>query len=134
MNIHEILQNNKTVAVYGMSKSFGKAANIVPMFLKGQGYNIIPINPTTDEINGIKCYQSLADVTENIDILDVFRPSEQAAAVVREAVERRKAKGDIQVIWLQEGITSEEGSHLAEESGILFVQDKCMLKEYERYF
>ena len=69
-----------------------------------------------------------------IGLVNVFRPSEEALDVVREAVERKQAHGDIAVIWLQEGIVNEKAKELAEENGIQFVQDHCMLKEYKRVF
>jgi predicted CoA-binding protein len=132
MNIKKILLENKTIAVYGMSKNPSKPAHYVPMFLFQQGYNIIPINPSADEIAGLKCYKNLLDIPDKIDILNVFRPSEQALEVVKEAVERKMTNGDIQIIWLQEGIFNHEAKKLAEDNGIEFVQDKCMLKEYNR--
>ncbi len=132
--IKEILEEWKTIAVYGMSKSPEKAAGRVPLFLQSMGYNIIPINPTAGEIAGLKCYKSLADVEEPIDILEVFRPSEETAKVAEEAAERRRKRGDIAVIWLQEGIVSDEAKRIACEAGMEFVQDRCMLKEYKRCF
>ncbi len=131
MTMQEIYSNYKTIAVYGMSTNPAKPAHNVPEFLDSKGYNIIPINPGADEIIGKKAYARLADIPDEIDILDVFRPSEQALGVVEEAVERKKAKGDIKLIWLQEGIINDEAKKLAEENGIEFIQDKCMLKEYK---
>ncbi|MCP3677172.1 MAG: CoA-binding protein, partial [Deltaproteobacteria bacterium] len=90
-------------------------------------------NPLAEEILNRKCYPDLKAVEETIDILEVFRPFEEAAGVVREAVERRRERGDIAVIWLQEGIMNDEAQRLAEEAGITFVQDRCMYKEYKRF-
>lgn len=133
MTIKEIFRNYKNIAVYGMSKNREKAASYVPLYLKEQGYNIIPINPTTNEIEGMKCYSNIAEIPDKIDILNVFRPSEQALAVVEEAIERKKTKGDIEIIWLQEGIINDKAKELAENNGIHFIQDKCMLKEFHSY-
>jgi len=130
--ITQVLQTNKTVAVYGMSKNPEKPSYHVPEFLLEKGYNVIPLNPGADEILGQKCYKKLADVEGQIEILDVFRPSADIAGVVQEAVERKKARGDIKVIWVQEGITSPEGKKLAEESGFDYIEDRCMLKEHKR--
>jgi hypothetical protein len=132
MTIEEILTSYKTVAVYGMSTNAAKPSNYVPVYLMSKDYDVIPINPTADEIAGKKAYHTLAEVPDYIEILDVFRPSEAALGVVEEAIERRKAKGDIEVIWLQEGIINDEAKKLAQENGIIFVQDACMKKEYER--
>jgi uncharacterized protein len=130
MTIKEVFDNNKVIAVYGMSKNSMKAANYVPTYLREQGYTIIPVNPTADEIDGLKCYHSLADVPDTIDILNVFRPSEDIPQIVEEAITRKNSKGDIKVIWLQESIESEEGKAMAENNGIEFIQDKCMMKEH----
>lgn len=130
MTIKEIFDTYQAIAVYGMSTNPSKAAHTVPEYLHKQGYNVIPINPGADKILGLKAYKKLEDVPEPIDILNVFRPSEQALGVVQEAVERKKAKGDIYLIWLQEGIINEKAKELAEENGIAFIQDKCMYKEY----
>lgn len=133
MSIKEILNTYKTVAVYGISSNFEKAAYTVPKFLDSKGYNIIPINPTADIILGKKVYKKLIDVEEEIEILDVFRPSEQTLQVVKEAIERKQKRGDIKVIWLQEGIYNEEAKNLALENGFEFVQDKCIKIEYLNY-
>jgi len=129
-----IFEQNKTIAVIGMSKSVYKAAFSVPMFMLNQNYTIIPINPTTNSIQQMKCYSTLDDVTENIDILNVFRPNEEVFAIVQNAVERKITKGDIKVIWLQEGIYDNNAKKLAEDNGIIFIQNKCMYKEYVKLF
>jgi predicted CoA-binding protein len=130
MNFEEIFSKYKNIAVYGMSKSPYKAAHSVPAFFMRQGYNIIPINPSTEEILNQKSYKNILDIPQNIDILNVFRPSEDVLDIVKEAVERHKQKGDISLIWLQEGIVNQEAKLLAEENGIQFIQDLCMYKEY----
>lgn len=130
MNISEVFKKYKTIAVIGMSKNESKPAHYVPAFLHHNGYKIIPINPTTDEILGLKCYKSLDEVPEYIEVLNVFRPSEEALDIVNEAIKRKKEKGDIELIWLQEGIISEEAKKLAEQNNIHFIQDKCMYKEF----
>jgi hypothetical protein len=97
-----------------------------------QGYKIIPINPTKDQIMELKSYKSLLDVEDEIDVVNVFRRPEYAIDVVKEAIERKKKRGDIKAIWLQEGIVNDEAKKLAEENGFLFIQDKCMFKEHLR--
>ena len=134
MTTKQILEDYKTVAVVGMSKNHSKPANEVPILLHNNGYNIIPINPTADEIDGLKSYKSIADVPEKIEILDVFRPSEDAIEITKQAIARHKEKGDIKVIWLQLGILNDEAKKLAEENGIDFIQDKCMKIEFNKYF
>ncbi|MCO5252420.1 MAG: CoA-binding protein [Candidatus Kapabacteria bacterium] len=130
MTFREIFESYETIAVYGMSKNTVKAAHTVPVFMYNQGYNVIPINPTVDKILKLKAYPSLDEVPDEIEILNVFRPSEQAFEVVKEAVERHKKKGDIKLIWLQQGIESEEGKKLALDNGIEFIQNRCMYVEF----
>lgn len=131
--ILKILAENKSVAVVGMSADATKPSNRVPKYLMEQGYKVIPVNPTKDEIMGLKSYKSLLDVPDQIDIVDVFRRPEQALEVVKEAIERKKQRKDIKVIWLQEGIVNDEAKRLAEENGIVFVQDKCMFREHLKH-
>ncbi len=134
MTTKEILEKYKQITVVGMSTNPEKHAHSVPMFMYSKGYDVVAINPFTDEIKGIKSYPSIADVEEKIEILDVFRPSEACLEVVQNAVARKKEKGDIDVIWLQLGIVNDEAKKLAEENGIIFVQDKCLYREYNNFF
>ncbi|HYX55684.1 MAG TPA: CoA-binding protein [Nitrososphaeraceae archaeon] len=120
----------KNIAVVGMSKNEEKAAHYVPKYLIQQGYNVIPVNPTISEIIGRKSYQSIADVQENIDIVDVFRKSEDVPVVVMDAI---KKKG-IKVIWMQEGIYNEEAERKAKENGMDVVYNRCMMAEHRRLF
>ena len=119
----------KNVAVVGMSKNAEKAAHYVPKYLQTQGYNIVPVNPTADEILEKKCYSSLQDVDQQIDIVDVFRPSDQIMPVIQEAIKKKP-----KVIWLQEGIHNPEAEALAEKAGIKIIFNRCMLAEHQRLF
>ena len=119
----------KNIAVVGMSKNPEKAAHYVPKYLAEKGYNIIPVNPTADEILGKKCYSELSDITDHVDIVDVFRPSEQVLPVISEAIKLKP-----KVIWLQEGIHNVEAESLAQKSGIEVIFNRCMLAEHQRLF
>lgn len=119
----------KTVAVVGMSKSEEKAAHYVPKYLLSQGYDIIPVNPTADKILDKKCHASLDEVSQQIDIVDVFRPSDQVLPVIQEAIKKKP-----RVIWLQEGIHNQEAEDLARKAGIKIVFNRCMLAEHQRLF
>ena len=119
----------KNIAVVGMSKNPDKAAHYVPKYLHDKGYNIIPVNPTAIEILGKKCYPSLLDVPVEIDIVDVFRPSEQVKPVIEESIKIKP-----KVIWLQEGIHNPEAEMIAQKSGIKVVFNRCMLAEHQRLF
>ncbi|RDJ30904.1 MAG: CoA-binding protein [Crenarchaeota archaeon] len=117
----------KNVAVVGMSKNSAKAAHYVPKYLMNNGYNITPINPTAKEILNKKCYPDISAVDEQIDIVDVFRPSEDVLPVVQEAIKKQP-----KVIWLQEGIHNKEAEDLARKAGITVVFNRCMLAEHQR--
>jgi len=119
----------KNIAVVGMSKNPEKAAHYVPKYLAEKGYNIIPVNPTADEILGKKCYSELSDIPYHIDIDDVFRPSEQVMPVINEAIKLKP-----KVIWLQEGIHNVEAESLAQKAGIEVIFNRCMLAEHQRLF
>ncbi len=119
----------KNVAVIGMSKHPEKAAHFVPKYLSEQGFNILPVNPTSSEILNKKCYSSVTEVDESIDIVDVFRPSEQVLPFVKEAITMKP-----KVIWLQEGIHNQEAEELARKEGIKVVFNRCMLAEHRRLF
>lgn len=116
----------KRVAVIGMSKNEHKAAHYVPKYLSENGFNIIPVNPTTNEILGKKCFSTISEVND-VDIIDVFRPSDQVLSVVEEAIKKKP-----QVIWLQEGIHNIEAEKLARDNGIKIVYNRCMLAEHQR--
>jgi hypothetical protein len=124
--IRQILSLKK-VAVVGMSKNEGKAANYVPKYLISQGYDVVPVNPTADRILDRKCHANLSDMPEPVDIVDVFRPSDQVLPVVQEAIKIKP-----KVIWLQEGIHNEEAENLARNAGIKVVFNRCMLAEHQR--
>lgn len=119
----------KNVAVVGMSKNEGKAAHYVPKYLSQQGYNIMPINPTADQILERKSYHSIEEVNQPIDIVDIFRPSDQVLPVVQQAIKKKP-----KVIWLQEGIHNAEAEELAQKAGIQVVFNRCMLAEHQRLF
>ena len=124
--IREILSLNK-VAVIGMSKNSSKAAHYVPKYLSDNGYDVIPVNPSSDEILGKKCHGSVLDIDEQIDIVDVFRPSDQVLPFVKDAIKKKP-----KVIWLQEGIHNSEAEELAKSHGIKVIFNRCMLAEHQR--
>lgn len=124
--IHEILSLKK-VAVIGMSKNSSKAAHYVPKYLSDNGYDITPVNPTTEEILGKKCYDTVSDIDGEVEIVDMFRPSDQILPFVQEAIKKKP-----KVIWLQEGIHNTEAEELARKQGIKVVFNRCMLAEHQR--
>ena len=125
--IEKIIKESKNVAVVGLSNKLGRPSLTVASYLKGQGYKIIPVNPTIQEVGGDKCYPDLASVPDRIDIVDVFRRSDEVLPVVDAAI-----KIGAKAIWMQEGIVNEEAADKAREAGLMVVMDKCMLKEHAR--
>ena len=119
----------KNIAVIGISKNPDKAANYVPQYLQDKGFNIIPVNPSSDKILEKKCFKTISDVDESIDIVDIFRPSEEVLPFVQDAIKKKP-----KVIWLQEGIHNQEAEELARNQGIKVVFNRCMLAEHQRLF
>ena len=117
----QILEESHTIAVVGASRHEDKAAHAVPLQLKLHGWRVIPVNPHARKIWDEPCYPRLADIPEPVDLVNVFRPSAQAAAVVADAV----AIG-AKAVWLQQGIVSARARQIAEEAGIDYVEDSCM--------
>jgi predicted CoA-binding protein len=119
--LKRIYEETKTIAVVGASENEHKAAHTIPRYLQQQGYRIIPVNPKGGEILGEKVYPSLDEIEEPIDVVDVFRPSEETPGVARQAVE-----AGAKVLWLQEGIESEKAERIATEGGLKVVMNRCM--------
>ena len=119
--LRTIYEETKTIAVVGASGDQTKAAHTIPRYLQREGFRIIPVNPKGGEILGEKVYERLEDVPEPIDVVDVFRPSAETPAVARDAV-----KVGAKVLWLQEGISSEEAERIASEGGLKVVMNRCM--------
>jgi len=124
--IRDILSLKKVVVI-GMSKHSSKAAHFVPKYLSDNGYDITPVNPTVEEILGKKCYDSVSEIDEEIEIVDIFRPSDQVLPFIQEAIKKKP-----KVIWLQEGIHNSEAEELARKKGIKVVYNRCMLAEHRR--
>lgn len=126
-DLRDILGLNR-IAVIGCSTTPGKDAHEIPKYLQSQGYEIIPVNPNADTVLGQVAYDSLTDVDVNIDIVEVFRPSDEVAGIVEEA----RHRDDVDTIWLQLGIHDEDAVAKAEQDGIRVVQDRCMKPEHRR--
>lgn len=120
-NLGEILKGSTTIAVVGASSHEKKAANRIPRWLLNAGFTVIPVNPSAEEILGQKVYKTLADIPVPVDIVDVFRPSEEAAGIAEQA-----AAIGAKTLWLQMGITSGEAETIAKEAGMNFVEDNCL--------
>ena len=106
-----VLKNFKVIAIVGCSREEGKPSHDVPKYLQMIGYRIIPVNPFADFILGEKCYKSLTDITERVDVVDVFRPSNEALEIAKQALQIHA-----KVLWLQEGIISNEAERFANDN------------------
>ncbi len=120
----------QAVAVVGCSRSPGKAAHDVPRYLDERGYEVIPVNPYAEEILGRRAYDSLDDVDEEIDVVCVFRPSDEVSGVVDQAIDR----DDVRVIWTQLGIRDPEATRRAESAGLTVVEDRCLKVDHRRLY
>ncbi|SMO82595.1 CoA-binding protein [Halorubrum cibi] len=121
-----------TVAVIGCSTTAGKAAHDVPAYLQRHGYRVIPVNPFADEVLGEPAYDELAEVDEDLDVVNVFRPSEEVPEILEAVRERHAERGDAGTAWLQLGINHDEAAAEAEADGIDVIQDRCMKVEHGR--
>jgi predicted CoA-binding protein len=133
----EVLKKYRVFAVVGASKNPEKDAHTVPQYLMQHGYTVVPINPTADSILGIRVYPSLAEVPQSIaasvEVVDVFRPSEELPMVARQTVEMKEKYGRPYVFWAQLGLENEEAKRLLEESGIPFVMNACTRAVHQNY-
>jgi uncharacterized protein len=122
MDVSErILREFSSIAVVGFSRDPSKSAHSIPRAMQAAGYRVLPVNPFVSELLGQRAYKSLRDIPEPLELVLVFRPSEEAAEVARQAV----AAG-AKALWLQLGITSEEARRLAEQAGLMYVEDRCI--------
>ncbi len=126
VNPENIVKEAETIAVVGLSDNPEKYSHEVGTYLREQGYRIIPVNPTKEEVFGEHAYDTVDQIPEQVDVVDVFLPPEKTPETAKDAV-RAGAK----VLWLQEGIQSEEARQIAEEGGLTYVEDRCMKQMHE---
>ncbi len=127
--IRRILSESRTVAMVGLSASWHRPSHFAAKYLQEHGYRVIPVTPRYEEVLGERCYASLADVPEPIDVVDCFRRVEEIPALAEAAI----AVG-AKVLWMQLGIVHEEAARRASEAGLDVVMDRCMKIEYARLF
>lgn len=124
-----ILKTFRTFAVVGLSPKPQRDSHIVARFLQEHGYRVIPVYPGLASILGEKCYPSLSDIPERVEVVDIFRRSEHVPPVVEEAISI-----GAQVVWMQLGVVHEEAAEKARRAGVIVVMDQCPLIEYRRHF
>ena len=117
----------RSIAVVGMSPKPQRPSHYVALYLKENGYNIIPVNPGHSEIAGMKSYSNLLEIPSKVDIVDVFRRSEHVVPIVKEAI-----KINAKAIWLQDGVINEEAAQVATSKNLLFVMNDCMLRRHHQ--
>jgi predicted CoA-binding protein len=125
--LREIFESVRSIAVVGISRDPAKAARRVPSYLAANGYDVIPVNPFVDRILGRDAKDTLPEVTDPVDMVLVFRPSEEAAKIAEVAL----ARAEKPVIWLQEGIRADEVAARARAEGVKVVQDLCTYKVHK---
>jgi len=126
--VKEILRL-RNVAVVGASRDPSKPAHNVPQYLLNHGYNVLPVNPAAAEILGVKSNPNLLTIDQAVDIVDIFRPSQDVLPVVRDAIRK-----GVKVVWMQEGIYNEEAADEVKKHGIRAIWNRCMMKEHKRLF
>ena len=132
--IREILKKYRVVAVVGLSQDPDKDSHRVSAYLQRHGFRIVPVNPFADEVLGEKSYKSLldipAEVAKTIEIIDVFRPTQEMPQIVEQAIKLKKLFGAPFVVWMQMGIVNEAAVETARQAGLIVVMDKCLMVEY----
>lgn len=123
--IRNILTECRTIAVVGASSNPARASNHVAAYMKAQGYRVIPVNPNEQTVVGEPAYPSLTAVPGPVDLVDIFRRSEDVLPIVQEAIAR-----GAKAVWLQEGVVNEPAAQLAREAGLAVVMDRCWLKDH----
>lgn len=125
--IRRLLQESKTIAVVGLSDKPHRDSYQVAVYMQQNGYKIIPVNPRAKNVLGEQAYQNLLDINEQVDIVNIFRRSEEVLPVVGEALQLKP-----RAIWLQLGIVNEQAAEFARSAGVMFVMDKCIKIEHAR--
>ena len=132
----EILSKYRTVAIVGLSRDPAKDSFRVAKYLQTQGFRIIPVNPTAKEILGEKCYETLleipAEVQKTIEIVDIFRPSNEVSTIVNQAIKLKERYDKPYVVWMQLGIINEQAAEAAREAGITVIMNRCIMQEHKK--
>jgi hypothetical protein len=128
LTIQRVLHNSHTVAIVGLSSNRLRASHFVGFYLRRHGYRVIPVNPREKEVLGEPSRKALTDITEPVDIVNVFRAPDALPEIAREAV-----KIGAKTLWCQFNVINEEGARIAEEAGLTVIMDRCIKVEHARY-
>tara|TARA_Y100001936_G_scaffold202368_1_gene204944 strand:- start:157 stop:561 length:405 start_codon:yes stop_codon:yes gene_type:complete len=131
VDIKDILSKYKNIALIGASKDLTKTSTVVMQFLQENGFKVYPVNPSLkdEQLLGEKVFEKISDIRSPVDIVDVFRPSDEAISIAKETIEV-----GAKVFWLQLDIKSNEAKKIIEENNIIYIDDKCTKIEFEKYF
>ena len=127
--LRRILKESKTLAIVGLSANWYRPSFFAAKYLQEHGYRIIPVNPAYEEVLGEKCYPSLKDIPEKVDMVDCFRKSEDIEPLAEQAIEI-----GAKVLWLQLGVINEKAAKMARDAGLEVVQDRCVKIEHGRLY
>ena len=127
MKMKQLLQETKTIAVVGLSNKPDRPSYGVTKYMQAHGYKIIPVNPSCSEILGEPCYPDLSSIPVPVDMVNVFRKSEDCLDVAREAV-----KIGAKSLWLQMGVINQEALDYASSHGLTGIMDKCLMVEHRK--
>jgi predicted CoA-binding protein len=127
--LRRILKENNTVAMVGLSEKWYRPSNFAAKYLIDHGYKVIPVNPAYTEVLGQKCYKSILDIPEKVDVVDCFRKPEEIVQIATDAVKIRA-----KVLWMQLGIENDEAKNIAEDGGLEVVMNRCMKIEHGRLY
>jgi uncharacterized protein len=134
--IRQILTESRVISVVGLSREPEKASFRVSSYMKERGFRIIPVNPYADEVLGEKCYASLleipVDLQKIVDIVDIFRPSNEVRPIVEQVIKLKEGNGAPAVIWMQLGIKNEEAAEMGKRAGLTVIMDRCIMIEHNR--
>lgn len=137
-SIEQILKQYKTLAIVGLSQDSTKASHQVAQYLQEKGYNVIPVNPNAEQILGQKTYKTLLDIPpetqKTIEIVDIFRPSEDVPPVIDQAIQLKKQHGKPYVIWMQLGVTNQQAAEKAQKAELAVIMNKCIMMEHGHLF
>ena len=124
-SIRKILEEARSIAVVGISPRPERDSHAVARYLRDAGYTIFPVNPNAEEILGLRCYRTLGEIPDPVDVVDIFRRPEHVPPIVQEAIDI-----GARVVWMQDGVVHEEAAARARAAGLTVVMDRCMLRDH----
>jgi predicted CoA-binding protein len=133
-NYSDIIKKAENIAIIGCSANRYRTSYHIASYLRDNGFRIIPVNPNYEVILGLPCYDTMHDIPDkySVDIVDIFRDSQYTAEMVRQVIDWSKNKGQKPVIWTQLDVSSEEAEKLAEEAGLSYVKNECLMVQHEK--